>query len=94
MQLSADDRITEVGEQITITWAVNGADSVSVRRDGSQISTEHQGKWDETIISKGIIQWEVTATNRTGTASEELETEAVSIGSIESLITGGPGGNG
>ena len=92
VQLSVSDRIVELGQQITVTWSVDGADSVSVRRDGSQISTDYQGTWEETIVSKGVIQWEVTATNRSGTASEELEIEAGSIGSVASLITGGPGG--
>ena len=92
VQLAANDGITEVGKEITITWSVAGADSVSVRREGSQISTDHQGAWEETTVRKGVIQWEVTATNRSGTASEELEIDVVSIGSIESLITGGTAG--
>ena len=92
VHLAANDRITEVGRKITITWSVARADSVSVRREGSQISTDHQGAWEETTVSKGVIQWEVTATNRSGTSSEELEIKVVSIGSVASLITGGPGG--
>ena len=86
VQLSVDDRITEVGEEVTITWSVGGADSVSVRRDDTQLSTDHQGEWKETIARKGVIQWVVTATNRSGSVSEELEIEAVSIGSIESFV--------
>ena len=70
--LAVDDRVPEVGERVTVTWSVSGADSVSVRRGGTQVSTEHSGQRSETIADRKPIAYTVTASNRSGTASDDL----------------------
>ncbi len=87
--LTVDDRVPEVGEEITITWAVSGADSVSVRRAGVQVSTQHTGTRAETIANKRPVEWSIVATNRSGSASRDLTVTPATIGSVRSFITGG-----
>lgn len=90
--METSDRTPAVGDAVTFSWTVTGADSVSVRRDGVQVSTDHQGEWKETIDAKGVITWEVTATNRSGTSTGNLDIEVVTFGDGEDFITSGPEG--
>ena len=62
--LEASGPILAVGETATITWTVSGADSVSVKRDGVEVSTDHQGEREETLESEGEIIWAVWAANQ------------------------------
>ena len=62
--LVASGPIQVVGETETVTWTVSEADSVSVKRNGVEVSTDHQGEWEETLESEGEIIWEVYADNR------------------------------
>jgi len=90
--METTDRTPAIGDTVTFTWTVSGADSVSVRRGGVQVSTDHQGEWEETIAAKGVITWEVTATNRAGSSSGDLDIEVVTFGDGRSFITSGPEG--
>lgn len=92
VQLYADDRIVGVGQEFTVTWSVSGAVSVSVRRDGSQVSTDHSGEYTEIAASKGVVEWELTASNPQGSTTEDLEIDIVTFGDTEDFVTGGPGG--
>lgn len=92
ISLIASDRTPAVGGTVTVTWNVSGADSVAVRRDGVQISTDHQGEWQETPDSKGVISWEVSATNREGSSRKELDIEVITFGDGKDFVTSGPEG--
>ncbi len=89
IDLSVDDRVPEVDEEVTVAWRVTGADSVSVRRNGVQISTQHNGQRSETIADRSAIVWTVEASNRSGSVNGELTVEPATIGSIASWVTGG-----
>ena len=86
--LTVDDRVPEVGQELTVTWSVSGAVSVSVRRDGAQIATSHTGSRTETIASKVPIEWSVVASNPTGSANESLTVKPARFGSVRSWLTG------
>ena len=80
----------EVGQEVTVSWQVTGAVSVSVRRDGQQLTTDAAGERAFTVSDKRPITWGVVASNRAGSTSEELTVRPVTFGSIApSFITSG-----
>ena len=56
---------------MTVSWQVTGAVSVTVRRDGQQVSTDAAGVRTFTVADKHPITWAVAASNRAGAISEE-----------------------
>ena len=56
----------EVGQEVTVSWQVSGAVSVSVRRDAQQVSTDAAGERSFTVADKRPITWAVAASNRAG----------------------------
>ena len=79
----------EVGQEVTVSWQVTGAVSVTVRRDGQQVSTDAAGAIAFTVADKRPITWAVAASNRAGATSEEMTVRPVTFGSAASFITSG-----
>ena len=79
----------EVGQEVTVSWQVTGAVSVTVRRDGQQVSTDAAGAIAFTVADKRPITWAVAASNRAGAASKEVTVRPVTFGSAASFITSG-----
>ena len=79
----------EVGQEVTVSWQVSGAVSVSVRRDAQQVSTDAAGERSFTVADKRPITWAVAASNRAGATSEEMTVRPVTFGSAASFITSG-----
>ena len=74
---------------MTVSWQVTGAVSVTVRRDGQQVSTDAAGVRTFTVADKHPITWAVAASNRAGATSEEVTVRPVAFGSAASFITSG-----
>ena len=74
----------EVGQEVTVSWQVTGAVSVSVRRDRQQLTTDAAGERAFTVSDKRPITWG-RASNRAGSTSEELTVRPVTFGSIAPL---------
>ena len=72
-----------------MSWQVTGAVSVTVRRDGQQVSTDAAGVRTFTVADKHPITWAVAASNRAGATSEEVTVRPVTFGSAASFITSG-----
>ena len=72
-----------------MSWQVTGAVSVTVRRDGQQVSTDAAGVRTFTVADKRPITWAVAASNRAGATSEEVTVRPVTFGSMASFITSG-----
>ena len=79
----------EVGEEVAVSWQVTDGVSVSVRRDGQQVSTDPAGEMAFTVSDKQPITWAVVASNRAGATSEEITVRPVTFGPIASCITSG-----
>ena len=77
----------EVRQEVTVSWDVTGAVSVSVRRDGQQVATEAASERYFTVADKHPITWAVAASNRAGATSEEMTVRPVTFGSPASFIT-------
>ena len=86
--LSVDDRVPEVGQEVTVSWTASGADSVSVRRNGVQVRTLHTGQLAETVADRKPVAWAITASNRNGSDSAELTVKAARFGSPLSFLRG------
>lgn len=89
IRLALSDRTPEVGQEVVIAWDVSGAVSVSVRRNGNQVSTDHTGKVTEPVPDKKPVEWKVTASNRNGSETAAVTVKGVSIGSVRSFVVGG-----
>ena len=72
-----------------MSWLVSGAVSVSVRRDGQQVSTDAAGERSFTVTDKRPVTWAVAASNRAGATSDEIMVRPVTFGSMASFITSG-----
>ena len=84
----------EVGQETTASWQVTGAVSVSVRRNGVQVSTAAAGEVSFTVLDKRPAVWRVEASNRGGSTSEEITSEEITVrpvtfGSWAAFITSG-----
>ena len=79
----------EVGQETTASWQVTGAVSVSVRRNGVQVSTAAAGEVAFTVLDKRAVVWRVEASNRGGSTSEEITVRPVTFGSWAAFITSG-----
>ena len=78
----------EVGQETTASWQVTGAVSVSVRRNGVQVSAA-AGEVAFTVLDKRAVVWRVEASNRAGSSSEEITVRPVTFGSWAAFITSG-----
>ena len=63
--------------------------SVSVRRNGTQLSTAAAGEVSFTILDKRPVVWRAEASNLGGSSSEEITVRPVTFGSWAAFITSG-----
>ena len=75
----------EVGQEVTVSWQVTGAVSVSVRRDGQASLPTLQGRELSRCRTSDRLPGGVVASNRAGSTSEELTVRPVTFGSIAPL---------
>ena len=80
VSINADDTSLETGNQVRVTWSASNADSVSVRLDGTEISTSATGSHRRTQQTPRSIVFSIQATNSSGTSYDSVTvtwTEAV-----------------
>ena len=90
--LEADDATPAVDQEVTVSWFATGAASVSLTRDGNQVSANHSGTTTYTPTDRTPVAFKITATNPSGSAVREIVIRPRAFSTPAGLVGLSPGG--